>query len=274
MEKKIVLVTNGYKRSWQTIQYATWMANLMNAPLTLLGVVEKMDELHPVEDIFSRAVAHFQEKGINYDLQLVNGETEEILADMDWDEDTFLFVGPLGRSQFRHWLMGRSFRKIMQSVSSPIFYVRSARLSLDKVLICFGGGGYTSKAGEIGIAVGKMAGADLTFLHVVPPVTSDHLPGQKPVSSSQEKLEDKVSARILEEAQAHADRSGVGSEVIVRQGNVVTQILEELEKEKYDLICMGSSFSDTESLRYLYTPNVTAEIAESVNFPILTARYS
>ncbi|MBT3337663.1 MAG: universal stress protein [Anaerolineae bacterium] len=271
MKKKILLVTNGCSEAWQTIEYAVWMADVMKTPLTLLGVVEASDEEHPVEAIFSRAVALFQEKKLQYHLQLVNGETEDILSEMKWDKNTYLFIGPLGRSQVRHWLTGRSFRKIMENVPCPIFYVRSARLELEKVLICFGGLNYTAQVEEIGIEIGKLSKAKLTFLHVVPPVESDHLPGQAE-SHDQENLKDGVSARILKEAQEHAQNNGVSSQVIVRHGNVVQQILEELGTERYDLVCMGSSFSDQESLRHLYAPNVTAEIAEAINAPILTAR--
>lgn len=271
VKKKILLVTNGCTESWQTIEYAVRMAVLMNIPLTFLGVVEKEDDEHPVEAIFSRALSLFQQKGLAYELQLVNGETEDVLAEIVWDDDTYLFVGPLGRSQFRHWLLGRSFRKIMESVPSPIFYVRSGRTALDKVLICFGGLDYTGKAEEIGISLGKLAGAELTFLHVVPPVVSDRLPGQGNGVDGQE-LAEEVSVRILRDARKHADAKGVTSNVVVRQGNVVNQILAEVQATQYDLVCMGSSFSDQDSLRHLYAPNVTAEIAEAVNAPILTAR--
>lgn len=269
MEKKIVLVTNGYSESWQTVTYAVWLAELMGLPITLLGVVEKEDDEHPVEMIFGRSLTLFVEKGIRYDLQLVNGETEDVLAGMVWNDDTYLFIGPLGRSQIRHWLLGRSFRAIMEGVSSPIFYVRSARRSLKRVLICFGGLGYAGKAEEIGIWLGKMTGAEVTFLHVVPPVESDRLPGN---TAAGQALADDASVHVLEEARKHADARGVPSHVVVRQGNVVNQIVEECHARGYDLICMGSSFSDKESLRHLYVPNVTAEIAEAVAAPILTAR--
>ena len=83
---------------------------------------------------------------------------------------------------------------------------------------------------------------------------------------------DDKPARILEEAQQRAKDNGIRSNVIVRHGNIVKQILEELDAQKYDLICMGSSFSGPDDLRRHYTPNVTAEIAEAVNCPILTAR--
>ncbi|OQY36384.1 MAG: hypothetical protein B6243_03315 [Anaerolineaceae bacterium 4572_5.2] len=271
MKKKILLVTNGCAESWSTVKYAAWMAEMMGMPLTLLGVIEEMDEYHPVEEAFSRAVTLFKEKELFYDLQIVNGETEEVLANMNWEEETYLFVGPLGRSQFRHWLVGRSFRKIIENVSTPIFYAREARLSIKKVLVCFGGLEYTGKAEEIGLEIGKRTGAELTFLHVIPPVESEHLP-TKNLEENQEALLDDKPARTLKEAQQHAMDKGIQSNIIVRYGNIVKQILEELDTQRYDLICMGSSFSDPNSLRRLYAPNVTAEIAEAVNCPIVTAR--
>ena len=273
MTKKILLVTNGCTKSWKTIQYAVGMAAMMKMPLTFLGVVEKLDAEHPVEEIFSRAVAFFQEKKIAYDLQLVNGDTEEVLAELEWDENTYLFVGPLGRSQFRHWLVGRSLRKILENVPSPIFYAREARLPIKKILICFGGLDYTGKAEEIGLEIGKYAGADVKFLHVIPPVESETLVKQE-AKENQESLIDKKPAQTLKKAQEHAKEQGIKPNVIVRHGNIVNQILEELDAQRYDLICMGSSFSDPNNLRRLYAPNVSAEVAEAVNCPVLMARYS
>ena len=273
MKNKILLVTNGCTESWETVQYATEMARVMKMPLTLLGVVEKMDIEHPVEDIFSRAVTLFQEKELNYNLQLVNGDTEDILAKREWDESTYLFVGPLGRSQFRHWLMGRSFRKILESVSSPIFYAREARLPIKRILICFSGLDNISNAERIGLEIGKRAGAEVKFLHVVPPVESESLPSME-ADKKPEKLMDRKPAKTLKKAQAHAKDEGIESNIVVRHGNILQQIIVELETQSYDLICMGSYFSDPENLRRHYVPNITAEVAEAVNCPVLSVRAS
>ena len=54
--------------------------------------------------------------------------------------------------------------------------------------------------------------------------------------------------------------------------NLIEQILTEVKVGNYDMICMGSPYS-THSLRQLYTPNITAEIAELVHCPVMTARY-
>ena len=51
------------------------------------------------------------------------------------------------------------------------------------------------------------------------------------------------------------------------------EILAEVNDGNYDLLCMGSPYSSN-ALRQLYTPNVTAEIAEHDRVPVLTARYA
>lgn len=273
MTNKILLVTNGCTESWATVQYATEMAAIMKMPLTLLGIVEKMDFEHPVEDVFSQAVTLFQEKEIDYKLQLVNGDTEDVLAKKDWDKSTYLFVGPLGRSQFRHWLVGRSFRKILESVSSPTFYVREARLPIKRILVCFSGLDNISNAEKIGLEIGKRAGAEVKFLHVVPPVESESLPSMES-EKKPEKLMDRKPAKTLKKAQEHAEDEGIESNIVVRRGNIVQQIIAELDAQNYDLICMGSYFSDAQELRRQYVPNITAEIAEAVNCPVLSVRAS
>jgi nucleotide-binding universal stress UspA family protein len=52
---------------------------------------------------------------------------------------------------------------------------------------------------------------------------------------------------------------------------VVHEILEEMRNGHYDLVAMGSPYS-SESLRHLYMPNVTAEVAETLISPILVVR--
>jgi nucleotide-binding universal stress UspA family protein len=54
---------------------------------------------------------------------------------------------------------------------------------------------------------------------------------------------------------------------------VVPEILDEIRNGDYDMICMGSPHS-AHGLRHLYVPNVTAEVAEAIQFPLLTARLS
>jgi nucleotide-binding universal stress UspA family protein len=193
---------------------------------------------------------------------------------MKFDRDTYLFVGVLGRSQLRHWLVGRSFRQILEDVDIPIFYARKAPEQIEKILICFGGLGYTKKAEEIGIEIGKMTDAKVSLLHIVPPVEAEQLPKKElPANEKELQATDAQAALILEKAQEHARAEGVQSRIVIRTGNVVNQILAELEQGQYDLVCMGSPFSDS-GWRHHYLPNIAAEVAEAVDAPLMIARSS
>ena len=107
--------------------------------VTLLGVTEKLDTLplndyHPLEDVFERAVRLFKEKDVAYSLEIQNGDAEEVIAKKAQSGNFITAVSPLGRPQIRRWLMGRSLRHFMETISSPILYVPQVRLPLNKLL--------------------------------------------------------------------------------------------------------------------------------------------
>jgi nucleotide-binding universal stress UspA family protein len=52
---------------------------------------------------------------------------------------------------------------------------------------------------------------------------------------------------------------------------VVHEILDEINAQPYDLVVMGAA-SPSAKLRHLFLPNVTAEIAEAIQVPVLVAR--
>jgi nucleotide-binding universal stress UspA family protein len=113
----------------------------------------------------------------------------------------------------------------------------------------------------------------VTLLHIVPPVDLDY-PSARAASEHWKDLinTDTMLGRNLRKAVETAQAAGLTARVEVRQGNVVEQISETMKAGNYDLVCMGSPFGGN-ALRQLYAPNVTAEIAESARYPVLTARH-
>jgi nucleotide-binding universal stress UspA family protein len=99
-------------------------------------------------------------------------------------------------------------------------------------------------------------------------------PTAKTVSANWQHLADTNTpvGRSLRQALEIAKDDGLVANVKARQGNVVEEILAENKEGNYDLLCMGSPYS-ANALRQLYAPNVTAEIADDVTCPILTARF-
>ena len=275
---ELLIATNGYKDTRQAVEYGAWFANAMRMKITLLGVTEKLnpaaiDDHHPLEDIFEEAVSLFKEKGVEYRLEVQNGDAEVVIPEKANSGDYITVVSPLGRPQIKRWLTGRSIRPLMEKISSPILYVPQVRLPLKNVMVCTGGLGYVEAAESLAMQISVVSQANVTILYVVPPADLDY-PSTRDVRDHLDDLADTdtLPGRNLRKALAMAKNAGLNAKVVTRQGQIVDEILAEIKVGEYDLVCMGSPYS-AHSLRQLYIPNVTAEVAEVVHCPVLTARF-
>jgi nucleotide-binding universal stress UspA family protein len=278
MKHELLIATNGFKDTWAAIEYGAWLAELMQVKVTLLGVAEQLshaaiDDHHPLEDIFSKAVELFQSRGVEYSLEVRNGRAEQMIPERANQGDFLTVVSPLGRSRLRHWLTGRSFRVLMEDIKGPILYVPEVRLPLKNLLISAGGLGYEVDAENLALQVATLSRADVTILHVIPPTDLDY-PTTRDVLDHTGDLQDTntLLGRSLRKGLEIAEGAGLNAKLITRQGHVVEGILAEVKKGNYDMVCMGSRYS-AHALRQLYTPNITAEVAEAANCPLLTVRH-
>ena len=278
MKPELLITTNGYKDTWSAIEYGVWLAEAMQLKVRLLGVAESVrpaaiDDHHPLEDVFAKAIELFEQKGIEYNPEIQNGDSEQVIPQKANSGDFITVVSPLGRPRIRRWLTGRSIRPLMEKIRGPILYVPEARLPLKKMLISIGGLGYEVAAENLAFEVAVASRADVTILHVITP-TDVAYPGTRDMREHLNDLEDTntLVGRSLRTALDIAQKAGLNAKAITRQGIVVNEILAEIRKGNYDMVCMGSPYSAT-GLRLLYTPNVTAEVAEAAHCPVLTARY-
>jgi len=275
----VLITTNGYKGTWNAIEYGAWFAEAMQANVTLLGVTENLspaavDDHHPLEEVFERAVSLFKEKGLAYSLEIQNGEAESVIARKANSGNFITVVSRLGRPQIRRWLTGRSIRHFMETISSPILYVPETRLPLNKLLICVGGFGFEVDAENLALQIALKSRAEVTLLHIVPPADLDY-PTTRVANAHWQDLihTDTVLGRNLRKAVDTVEAVGLTAHVEVRRGHIVEEIDSVLKAGNYDLLCMGSPFGGN-AFRQLYAPNVTAEIAEAAHCPVLTARFT
>jgi nucleotide-binding universal stress UspA family protein len=277
MDLKLLLATNGYKGTLPSIEYGAWLAATLGAQVTLLGVDEELnpaaiDDHSPLEDVFARAVELFQQNGVAYQLEVENGSAEEVIPRKIQQGEYLTVLGPLGRSQIQRLISGRSIRHFMEDIEQPILYVVKSKLPLKRILVCIGGLGYEVTAEHVVMQLALKTGAELALLHVIPQIDLEY-PTAKTMSENRGHLADTDTpvGRSLRQALEIASKGGLTASVKTRQGNVEEEILAEVQAGSYDLLCMGSVYS-LNSLRQLYSPNVTADIAEATLCPILTAR--
>ena len=128
MKSGFLIATNGFKGTWPAIEYGAWLAGAMHLKATLLGVTENLnpaaiDDHSPLEELFDRAVSLFKERGVEYSLEIQNGNAEDVISEKANNGDYLTIVGPLGRPQLRRWFSGRSIRHLIESIQVPILYV-------------------------------------------------------------------------------------------------------------------------------------------------------
>ena len=278
MKWKLLIATNGFEGTWPAIEYATWLGKLLELPIKLIGVIEPQqrpnidDEVHPLENIFSRAVALFQESGVDYRLEVHEGHAEDVIPKQVCEEECLAILSPLGRPPLRRLLQRRSFHQFMADIPSPILYVPKSSIPPKKVLICLGGLGYGLTVENLGLQIAKNIKASVTLLHVVPPIDLEYRESLAIRDNLDHLVEtDTLLGQTLREGLSMAQETHLDTRLKVRQGNVIEEILTELKSGEYGLICMGSPYSSG-GLRHYYTPNVTAEVAEKAGCPVLTAR--
>ena len=280
MKPDIFIFTNGRPTTLPAIEYGAWLGASMRTPVRLVGMDEdpspsQIDEdVHPLESIFEQAVETFLKAGTEYHLEVQQGHAEEVIPRRVKGQEALVVVGPLGRPPLKRFLTGRSFRDLMEQVAAPIVYVPQVKLPPKKLLVCLGGLGYEVTAEMLAMRVAAMTKAEIVLLTVVPPVDFDY-PEARIMRENWQHLEetDTLAGRSLRKGLSIAKEAGLTASVTIRNGSAVEEILAEVRDGNYDLLCMGSPFSSY-ALRQLYTPNVTAEIAESDLVPVLTARYS
>jgi nucleotide-binding universal stress UspA family protein len=272
----LLVCTNGAPASMPALEYGIWLNDFLKLRVELLGVVEEPQYEEEVDRALASAQTRLIDQGSDCQSQIVHGKGEQTIADWAGRGASITVFGPLGRSLSERWLRGRSFRRVLARTAAPLLYVRSPHTQLKKILIPMGGLGFAREVESLGLYLASHIGAAVTLLHVVESGAYDY-----PVASEIQEhwsgiLEtDTPQGRNLRLALADARNDGAAGgfpvDFRVRHGNVIHEIVKEAREGQFDLVALGSPYS-TQSLRHLYMPNVTAEVAETVECPIITAR--
>lgn len=271
-ERSLLLCTNGAPEGLPALSYGIWLAQTLGLAVTLLGIVEREERRAAVERAVQEAQSQLEAKGIAHAVVLREGVARQVIAAEALPEHHIVVIGPLERPAWRRWVEGSSLRRVMPGLGTPLLYAPTAHCQLERILLCTGALEYADSAECWALNIARRLGAAVTVLHVAEPVLY-HYPTSEPVKTNWKELlqTDTVQARHLRALLERAHAIGVRTMIRIRQGTVVHEIVAEARRGQYDLIVMGSKHS-ARSLRRLYLPDVTAEVMESLNLPVLAVR--
>jgi nucleotide-binding universal stress UspA family protein len=270
---EILLCTNSTSSDQPALEYGMWLAKRLGYPVVLLGVIEKRGSSPGIEKLIDETSRRMVDQGLSCRSLIVMGSAESVIARRAARGDVLTIVGSLGRSSWQRFWRGSSFRQLMDAIESPLIYAPSAPLQLRRILLCTGGLHYAHGVTDIVCRIAQASHAKVTLLHVTEPA-SLHYPPADELQDNQQDILDSSTPQALhvKNTLTAFDHAGISTELKHRRGYIVREIIAEARDMDYDMVGLGSPYG-MRTLRHLFTPNVTAEVQEALDLPLLVARY-
>jgi nucleotide-binding universal stress UspA family protein len=165
----------------------------------------------------------------------------EILAQIDEGGHDLVILGPNEAPGLRRHFLGSVTTRVVRQAPCSVLVAQQARLRLERILICSGGGDVTELVTEAGAKLAQAVGARATLLHVVTPVATMYTGLGEIEESLPELLQsDTPIARNLRSEAEILERHGVPAELKLRYGVVADEIVRESLEGDHDLILLGA----------------------------------
>ncbi len=268
----LLLCTNGAAVGQPALDYGVWLAEQLELPVTLLGIVESSQYETEVKEMLLATETQLETAQVPYTTHVRVGRAREVICAETLPEQHLVVLGPMGRPRWKQILQGSAFRRMMPNLQAPFIYTSMAHQQLARILICTGALDYAISAECWALYLAQRMKASLTILHVAEAIHY-HYPTAEEIGTHWEDFlnADIPQARHLRTLLERAENQEVAATLQVRHGTVVHEIIAAAQAESYDLVVMGSKHS-SHSLRRQYLPDVTAEVMETLKVPVLVVR--
>lgn len=270
---RILLCTDGSDAAANAVRFGLNIARHSDAPIALLGVVEKRDDIEGLRLGVEALAAELQAIGGQCAIKIRHGHAAEQILDeaTTWPAE-LIVVGQIGQRGLTRFLMGSTATRIVQYAPCSVLLVKSQRASLQKILVCTAGGEPGLRDVSMAAHVAQHAQAPVTVLHVMSQVP---LSDQAYLPDLAATADDLIARHTreglhLQSALAQLQKSAPGSTAKVRHGFVVDEILAELRQGNYDLLVVGAHVA--RGLNRFLLDDVTAHLIEEATTPVLVVR--
>ncbi len=269
---KFLLCSDGSEQAERAVRLGANIAAGCGADVTLLGIIEHQDKSDALLDSLKRVQSLLADKKVPAELITKAGDpvdeirkrTEETLYDL-------VVIGAV-RKQIRSgfWMSSKTY-KIIKEIGPPVLTVAGQVPTLKRILICSGGGRFIDAAVQLVGRIAPCTDATATLLHVLPepPAIYAHLARMEQSADALLKSQSELGRNLRREKEA-LEAAGVPTELRVRRGGVLEQILREIYTGNYDLVVTGSALSG--SLRTYVLGDVSREIVNRADRAVLVVR--
>ncbi|HLG16309.1 MAG TPA: universal stress protein [Blastocatellia bacterium] len=270
---KVLICSDGSPQAENALRFTGMIAEAARAELTLLAITEKPGQEDAIFDSLRRGQQYFNERGLQAELITKAGEPiAEIVKRTRETHYDLVVIGAIRKGTRGPFLMSAKAYKIIKAVEPPVLIVIGERSTLKRILICSGGAKYIERAVSFAGSIARSVGAAITLFHVVAELPADY--------SDLIKMEEDVNLLLhsqtglgqnLRHEKEALEKMGVASEVRLRHGLVISEVVKEIRRGDYDLVVTGSS-PESATLRRYIMGNITREIVNRAECPVLVVR--
>jgi nucleotide-binding universal stress UspA family protein len=270
---KILICSDGTPPADSAIRLGGLLAGASRAETTLLGITEKPANERSLRDALEAQAQSLRAAGVVPEIVVRAGEPiRQILKQTLTTTYDLVVIGSRPRRTTGFYWRSRRTYEVVKSIPLPVLVAIGECTRLKKFLVCTGGKEFIADAVELTGRLAAAAGASVTLLHVMaepPAMYADLMRLEEDVNQL---LESHSELGInLRGQKEELERFGVPTEVHVRHGLVLFQVLAETRTGDYDLIVTGSSKARG-VIRHYIMGDLTRSILNHANCSVLVVR--
>lgn len=269
---KILICSDGSEQAERAMRLGAAIAAGCHAEVTLLGIKETAGTAETLLDSLKRGQALLEDKKIQAELVTKSGNPiEEIIKRTHETSYDLVVIGAARKGRRGAFWMSSKTYKLIKEIGPPVLSVAGKSVALERILICSGGKQYIDDAVRLTGEIARGIGASVTLLHVAsePPGIFAHLPRMEEDTSLLLRSQSELGQNLRREKET-LEALGVRTEVKLRHGTVLEEILREIRAGNYDLVVTGSALS--RSLRTYMLGNISREIVNRATCAVLVVR--
>lgn len=246
------------------------IARQLNAEVTLLHVApkkkDKIEELKEGEAVLNQALPLFD--GLKVNTRIRRGKVaKRILADVDeYHHDMVVITSSRIGGYPRKLSINR---EILPKMPCCVVVAKNPKPEIKNILMLTGGLGGSEAMIHTGARLAGSLKARVTLMHVTANVPSMYT-GLETIEETLEEMLQTTTpvARHLRRAARILDEQKVSSELKLKHGEPVYEIVREVDSGDYDFVILGASGATT-SLKEWFLRNVTKDVIDLVGIPVM-----
>jgi nucleotide-binding universal stress UspA family protein len=253
-----------------TLNFGRLIAKLDQSQITLLTITGKLVRQQNAEDLLQEAKASLDVPVEALKIRRGN-IVDEIIQETHENDYDMVVIGENAEFGLIDLLLQPIPHRIAVKSYTSVLVVKGNVSQLNRILICTSGNPPNRSVIEVGARLAQDAKANVRLLHVTNPVPAMYT-GMRTMEESLSNLLKSGTpvANHLNWGVSVFKEYGVTADLILRQGIVVDEIIEEAS-DNYDLIVIGAK-PEGESIRQLLIAQVMPEIVDRSPCSVLIVR--